>query len=139
MKSEKTIPVSLVDLTGNRFYLKRMRRGCFSNYHPAHHHRADYYRTYNHRSYHYPHPPLRLLPLPHLRIRKTLRFGFMTDLTSTLGNQIWRLQQLLCEIDNSKGGVKIGNDYYKMDPIILQYGRRFQQGRCRCQPADLPG
>ena len=59
---------------------------------------------------------------------KTLKFGFITDLTSTMGNQIWGLQQLMCEMDNAKGGVKIGNDYYKMKPIIYSTDNDFNKG-----------
>ena len=34
---------------------------------------------------------------------KTLKFGFITDLTSTLGNQIWGLQQLMCRFGQCQG------------------------------------
>lgn len=45
---------------------------------------------------------------------KELTFGLITDLTGTLGNQNMNLFNLYAEMDNAKGGVKIGNDTYKI-------------------------
>jgi ABC-type branched-subunit amino acid transport system substrate-binding protein len=46
--------------------------------------------------------------------KKTLTIGLITDLTGTLGNQNMNLFNLYAEMDNAKGGVKIGNDVYNI-------------------------
>ena len=48
---------------------------------------------------------------------KTFTYGLITDLTGTLGlqNQAWF--ETINSMVNAKGGLKIGNDYYKMNVI----------------------
>ena len=55
--------------------------------------------------------------------QKTLVVGLITDLTSTLGNQVMNWQMLMTEMDNAKGGVKIGNDTYQVKTICYSTDR----------------
>ena len=61
-------------------------------------------------------------------VTKTLTIGLMTDLTSSLGNQVMRWQMLLTDMDNARGGVKIGNDTYKIKTICYSTDNDFNKG-----------
>jgi ABC-type branched-subunit amino acid transport system substrate-binding protein len=60
--------------------------------------------------------------------QKTLVVGLITDLTSTLGNQVMNWQMLLTEMYNAKGGVKIGNDTYVVKTICYSTDADFNKG-----------
>jgi len=48
---------------------------------------------------------------------KELKIGMILDLSGSHAIEIMDIQLLLAEMDNAKGGVKIGNDYYKIKII----------------------
>jgi len=49
--------------------------------------------------------------------KKTLTMGLVCDLTGTIGNQVMNIQNLLADMYNAEGGIKVGNDYYMMKII----------------------
>jgi ABC-type branched-subunit amino acid transport system substrate-binding protein len=59
---------------------------------------------------------------------KTFTMGFITDLTSVLGNGIVRWQNVLCDIVNARGGLKVGNDRYMMKTIVYSTDNDFNKG-----------
>ena len=60
--------------------------------------------------------------------QKTLTIGLLTDLTSSLGNQVMRWQLVLTDMDNARGGVKIGNDTYTIKTICYSTDNDFNKG-----------
>jgi len=59
---------------------------------------------------------------------KTFTMGFITDLTSVLGNGIVRWQNVLCDMVNARGGLKVGNDRYMMKTIVYSTDNDFNKG-----------
>jgi len=60
--------------------------------------------------------------------QKILKIGITSDLTGTLGNQVMNFQLLIAEMDNAKGGLKIGNDTYRVMVIPYSDDNDFNKG-----------